>query len=36
MDYASLATKYVGETAAAYEQRRDQDEKWRSEEEAAS
>jgi ubiquinone/menaquinone biosynthesis C-methylase UbiE len=36
MDYASLATKYIGETAAAYEQRRDQDRKWHSEEEAAS
>jgi len=36
MDYATLATKYVGDTAARYQQRRDQDSKWRAEDEAAA
>lgn len=35
MDFARLATKYVGRTAAYYEQRRDQGRKWRAEDEAA-
>ena len=35
MDFASLATKYVGNTASGYEDRRAQSSKWRAEEEAA-
>jgi SAM-dependent methyltransferase len=35
MDFAALAKKYVGATAAGYEQHREQGEKWRAEDEAA-
>ena len=36
MDFAALATKYVGHTAWRYEGRRDGDRKWRAEEMAAA
>ena len=36
MDFATLATKYVGHTASLYEGRRDGDSKWHAEEEAAA
>lgn len=35
MDFAKLATKYAGQTAADYERRREQGSKWRAEDEAA-